>query len=76
MTTRKRIMVSLTPEMEEAVEDYRHKHRLSATSTAIERLIEIGIMALKDETRDVRIDVDSILSHIIEAERLLNEGTG
>jgi Arc/MetJ-type ribon-helix-helix transcriptional regulator len=45
MATRK--PVSLTPEMAEAVEDYRFLHRYKTESDAIRHLLELGLEAVK-----------------------------
>ena len=45
MSTRK--LVSLPPEMSEAVEDYRFANRFKTESDAIRSLIEMGLAAAK-----------------------------
>lgn len=45
MATRKQ--VSLPPDLEEAVEDFRFGNRIGTESEAIRRLIELGLEAAK-----------------------------
>ena len=42
-----RKIVSLPPDLEKAVEDYRFENRIASESEAIRRLIELGLEAAK-----------------------------
>lgn len=42
-TDRNRFTVSVDDEMYDAIEEFRHKHRITTRSKAIERLLELGI---------------------------------
>ncbi len=42
-----RKIVSLTPELQKAVEDFRFEQRIKTESDALRRLIELGLQALR-----------------------------
>ncbi len=44
-----RKQVSLTPEVEEAVDEYRFANRFKTESDAIRRLIELGLEAVRGQ---------------------------
>lgn len=51
-TDRNRFTVSVDDEMYDAIEEFRHKHRITTRSKAIERLLELGIDELLGRTEE------------------------